>query len=78
MADKISIEAETLAGMVQALLDFKFKLVTPPQHDGRHDVYLAAVARRDRQLEVVRQLLEQTQPLVKNIKPSKDVIDAFS
>lgn len=72
----ISIDEKTLAGLRMALTAYKFKLCEPPPHDGRHDVYLAMVARRDRQLEAVKQLLDDTKSLT-NAKASTLVQKAF-
>lgn len=73
----VEIDEKILAGMLCALTSYKFKLCEPPRHDGRQDVWLAACARRDAQLECVKKLLSLSIGLTK-AQPSKEVIKAFS
>jgi hypothetical protein len=73
----VEIEASMLADMRIALIAYKFKLCTPPNHDGRHDVYLAMVARRDAQLECVKKLLNDTAG-ISTAAPTDAVKKAFS
>ena len=74
----LKLDAEFVADMKMALLNYKFKLCEPPAHDGRQDVWLAACRRRDRQLACVKCMLERLDNEVpKGTKPSLKTWKAF-
>jgi hypothetical protein len=74
---KIELDEVTVADIGWVLTGYKFKLCEPPRHDGRQDVWLAAVARRDAQLDCVKQLLKIVNGMTK-AKGSKAVEKAFN